>query len=140
MTILSLVLIAAWATGGALWRRAFGGWGGLSRRVTYVLSLPLSLLPLLVAAWGLPWPWLLGVTSVGAGLVLLFFVCGLWPGVIDGWRVWRKYGPFAAGYWAAWRWWPSSWRLGGFVDGANAVGELTLGGSFFAALALLFLV
>lgn len=130
-------LVLAWFIVGAFWRRILGGWLGLPRVVCYALSVPLSAAPVAIAAEFLDAPWWLSavLSAVVASLALTFFIRGFTSDKIEPEHIWRKYGPFAVGYWAAWKWWPANWRVAGFIDGAGAVGELGLGGTFYATLA-----
>lgn len=118
---------------GAFARRSLGS---THRYISYpLIVLSSGILPTITAlalktSW---WAALLIGLGVGAA-ALLFLVRGFVTGPIDQptpARVWKKYGPFALGYWAAWKWWPERWKLGGLIDGPYAVGELFLGGSLY---------
>lgn len=121
---------------GALWRR----WLGLANSGPRPLKL-LTTIPLLwpvallcpdytLAMISIPlWP---VAVAVAWGLSILFF---LWR--VDSARPWPRYFIFGLGYVLAYGYWRNSWNRPPFIDGATAIGELFLGGSFFGALALL---
>lgn len=137
-----IYLALAWPVMGALWRRAFGGWGGVSRGILEIPCVAMAAFPFSWAFTGpLPFWWSVATGAVFSSLVLLFFIRGFVSGPIDAdqWSPFRKYGPFGAGYWLAWRYWPASWRLGGFIDGPYSVGELFLGASVYALIGILWL-
>ena len=131
-------LMIAWAILGGLWRRGFGGWLGWSRSIWYGLSLPLSAPIWLVMPWSSHWwPYQALGCLAAAVLLLLFFVVSLAPGTkFVNMQALLKYGPFGAGYWFARLWWPKTWRLGGFLDGENAVGEIDLGASVYGCVGI----
>lgn len=128
-------LVILWGVLGGLWRRIFGGWSGLPRSICYAIMVPLTTPLWFRMSWSDAW-WPYSI--VGGLLVtaacLLFFVVSLYPGAtFSNADTIKKYGPFGLGYWFARLWWPDSWRVGGFVDGPAAVGEIFLGASFWAA-------
>lgn len=112
------------AIGGAIWRRCLGGWLGFRR-------------PYIMAAGALlAWPlWLSFSPIIAAPATALLLVFWSLGHRCDHWTVWLRYGPAAVGYWAALRWWPASWRVGGFIDGWMSVGELVAGAMVWGAVA-----
>ena len=76
----------------------------------------------------------------------MFFVVSLYPGgkFTDDRDVMLKYGPFGIGYVMAHKYWNDEWNEtfnkpwylitdNKFIDGSNAVGEISLGALFFAS-------
>lgn len=138
-----MLTVILWAVTGGLWRRMFGGWLGRSRVACYAAMIPLCAPAHMLIhrqGWALPWSVLaaLAVTAV----CMLFFVVSLYPGgkFVDDRDVLLKYGPFGIGYVLARRFWRDEWNRGGFIDGANAVGEILLGASFWGCFGLLWLL
>jgi len=141
-----MILTAISAIAFALWRRAFGGWLGLSRSVLLAGSCGVAGLlahyrfgfdwqvPVIVACWA--WLWSDGHQFDPPGKVLAYryiapmAVCA----ALVGEPALMMIGPgiFAA-YWGSWRLWPS-YRLGGFLDGCYAYAEL--GAGFWAGAVL----
>ncbi|MCR4341865.1 MAG: hypothetical protein NUW01_18470 [Gemmatimonadaceae bacterium] len=120
--VLSLTLLEAVLGAMAVrWRGSGDSHRWLKLPVMALLAWPLFLV--------MPWHWALA----GAGLCVLFFVKGH---KARTWTVWLRYGPFAFGYVLAKRYLPEPWRLNDYIDGWMAVGELTLGGSFWGSLTL----
>jgi hypothetical protein len=133
---------------GGLWRRAFGGWLGMSRVMLTVASV--------IVASALAWvsygiDWRVGVVAAGwawlwsdghefdpPGKTLLYryLAPSATMAVLVGnpWLVLIGLGIFAA-YWTAWRLWPT-WRSGDFVDGVYAYAEIGAGAVAFGVLAL----
>ncbi|RAU21071.1 hypothetical protein CU669_15045 [Paramagnetospirillum kuznetsovii] len=129
--------IAMWAVMGGLWRRMDGGWLGLPKSICIALggvmaSPPIYLAFLSVFGW---WPEAAAMTIMIVILIMLFFIASLHPGPsFTNMEVFKKYAIFGLGYWLARLWWPDSWRVGGFIDGPYAIGEIFLGASTYAAL------
>lgn len=130
--IIALAVVAN-AVAGARWRRWLG-----SNHPGRWLVLPVGALltwPLWVA---FPWP----IAAPLAFGCVAFFVPG--HETADN-RVWRRYGPFGAGYWLAHRylneraWAARGYPTEGFIDGWMSLGELFLGGTFWGAVALVLL-
>lgn len=147
-------MIVVWgfvfASGAAfsIWRRAFGGWLGLSRALLLAVSggvvsgiayLHYGVdwrVPVIAACWA--WLWADGHEFDPPGKSLFYrytapmAVCAAVIG--NPWLV--AIGPaIFASYWLSWRAWPT-WRAGGFIDGAYAYAELGAGfvaGAIFAA-------
>lgn len=136
--MLASLAIIAIAISGGLWRRVDGGWLGLPRSICFALGAVLVMIPSISAAYSLCPHWSGAITLgvLASALVMLFFVMSLHPGPsFTNMEVFKKYGPFGLGYWLARLYWPESWRVGGFIDGPYAVGEIFLGTSVYGALA-----
>lgn len=134
-----MILTAISAIAFALWRRAFGGWLGLSRSFLLATSCLAAgalaygrfgidwRVAALVACWA--WLWSDGHQFDPPGKVLAYrylapmAVCAALVG--EPALMMIGSGIFAA-YWASWRVWPS-YRLGGFLDGCYAYAELGAG-------------
>jgi len=136
------------ALAGGLWRRAFGGWLGLSRVALTVVGVVMAVVPsVLVLPWwqalvvGVCFAWLwtdghdfypatwrkLGYRYLGPAATL---------GALVGAPVLIVVGPLVfGGYWLAERYWPRSWRIGGFIDGHTSVGEIAAGVVVYGVLA-----
>jgi hypothetical protein len=147
MTLMACLL---WGVLGGLWRRIFGGWLSLPRgSVCYPLSIPLSA-PLGILFWQLlPWYFAIPAFLAAAGLVLLFFIVSFYPKgkFTDDRDVMLRYGPFGYGYVLAHKYWKDEWNelfnkpfykftTTKFIDGSNAVGEISLGASFFSVVGI----
>ena len=128
MTMIVLLCLAFFVAG-ALWRRWLGGWMG-GRRWWRFAALPVLLWPLFLA---LPW-WVALTASAG---IACFFAD---DHKVDGWGAVRRYGPFGIGYPLAFRFWRSAWNRPPIVDGWTAVGELVLGGTFWACVPLVLMI
>lgn len=122
-TAMIAIKIITWAILGGLWRRAMGGWLGLSRStVIYYgiasLSSPVGFL----VGENLWWPYGILAYLLTFGASFLFFVCGLH--LVDWLYDWLE--P---------RWNPA-WQIGGFVDGPRSVVELISGAVWFGVIGL----
>lgn len=140
--------IFAISIAGALWRRAFGGWLGLSR----VMLLSLSVIAasgmayfhygldwrVVIVALCWAWLWSDGHQFAPPGketfyrYVAPMAVCGSIIG--NPWLVLIGPGIFGA-YWLAARYAPE-WRWGGFIDGAYAYAELGAGSWAFGTMSI----
>jgi hypothetical protein len=132
---------------GAFWRRAYGGWLGLSRVMLLVASVAVASAlawlkygtdwRVLIIAAGWAWLWSDGHEFDPPGKTLLYRY--LAPSAVmaaivgNPWLMLIGVGIFAA-YWISWRAWPT-WRDGGFIDGAYAYAELGAGAAAFGVLA-----
>lgn len=143
-----------------LWRRIFGGWLGLRRSLLHLalfcvvvaavwisfrrIDLAVAIGMVVMATWADGHEWTMPK--------FMFYRYALGPAVIGGLLAWATGRPealcfFIAGaavaavYWAAQRWWPATWCVGGFIDGPIAVAELGAGlsinGGLLIAVALL---
>jgi hypothetical protein len=143
--MIATLLLLMWAFLGGLWRRVFGGFLSQKRILTYVYMAPLTI-PLTLLYPIEEWYWRLLVGIATYAVVLLFFVVSIYPGgkFTDDRDVMLKYGPFGIGYILAHKYWKDEWNEtfnkpwypitdNKFIDGSNAVGEISLGALFFAA-------
>ena len=139
MIISALILLILWGIAGGLWRRMFGGWLSLPRgSVCYPLSFLLSAPLGILLFKSLSWYFALPATIASATLVLLFFVVSFYPGgkFTNDRDVMLRYGPFGIGYVLAHKYWQDKWNTGSFIDGSNAVGEISLGSLFFSVVGI----
>lgn len=113
---------------GALWRRWLGGWLGGARWWRFA-ALPALVWPFWLALPALP-------ALLASGACGLFFAMGH---EVDGWGAVKRYGPFGLGYVLAYYHWDSAWNRPPLIDGWTAVGELFLGGTFWACVPLVLL-
>lgn len=122
--LLSIVL-------GALWRR----WLGLANTGPRAIKIAAGIMlmwPLVIAFWGQPWFYLAPGILLAYAAAVLFFV---WK--VDSAKPWPRYLVFGLGYVLAYRYWRDDWNRPPFIDGTTAIGELTLGGTFWGSVALL---
>lgn len=124
MDAMTTVLILTFAILGGHWRRILGGWLGLRRSFIFAAA-PLLCLPVWLHQPG----WVAGLITLA---VTLFWAPG------HDWTSLRalllRYGPVGLCWWTAQRWWPDTWRAGGYIDGAFAVAELTAGAVVYGSL------
>lgn len=128
--ILTTLLFLLWGVLGALWRRVFGGYLGLPRgSVCYPLSIPLAAPLWILLFQNFIWYVALPLSLIATVVILLFFVVSFYPKgkFVDNRDVILKYGPFGIGYVLAHNYWNDDWNTGSFIDGSNAVSEISLG-------------
>lgn len=114
---ISLLLIVLNAAIYGLWRRAYGGWLGMSKTALRWGSVALAWPVVFYSGW-LSWP------VFGCVWVLYWSKGHEWTSRS---RLLYRYGPPGLVYTLLQRFWPERWRCGGFVDGPIAVAELSMG-------------
>jgi len=139
---------------GGFWRHTLGGWNGpfnifrgtWLEKFTWAPDDKGVIQPrrtvILMLGWLLSWPlWVLlpwWQALIGTVLCDLFWRFGH---KVDSWKVWLRYGPFAAPWVLAKKWWGKRpERAGDFLNNWMACGEFGAGVLFWAFIAALTLL